>query len=135
MCFTAASPVIQSIASPNYRHKAGYQNRKRARPDQSPTVAPKRLRSKGLVSALQQAELAEAVQIFPDRESGDAKLAGEVETIDLLSRLAIAVQNLLHEAFLDDVADRLRFDLRIIVRLDRASPHNFLAAVQVDQII
>lgn len=87
------------------------------------------------MSALQQAELAEAVQIFPDRGSGDAKLAGEVETIDLLSRLAIAVQNLLHEAFLDDVADRLRFDLRIIVRLDRASPHNFLAAVQVDQII
>ena len=83
--------------------------------------------------ALQQAELAEAVEVFPDHGSGDAKLAGEFETVDLLSRLAIALQNPLHEAFLDDVADRLRFDLRIVVGLDRTPAHDLLAPAEADQ--
>jgi hypothetical protein len=64
---------------------------------------------------LQKSELAEAIEIVADCRSRDAELTREVEPVDLLAGLAIAVQDPLHEPLFDDRADLLGLEVGVEV--------------------
>ena len=73
---------------------------------------------------LEKPKLAEAVEVIADRRRRDPKLAREFEPVDLLARLAVAVEDPLHEPLFDDGAKLLRFHVGVeVCRRGAAQKH------------
>jgi len=65
---------------------------------------------------LNEPELAETAQIIADGRGRDAELASKVAALIRWARLQVAVENPLHEALLDNLANRPRLAVRLAIR-------------------
>src|SRR5271166_2395737 len=70
--------------------------------------------------AFEEAVPGEAAEIIPHGGRRYAELARKLERVDLLPRLAVSMQDPLHELLFDDCADLLGLDFRIEIGRDGA---------------